>query len=55
MLGQQGRMKDAIAALAGLADLGVQPDTLAATTLVRACVKDMVRGRIYAIGDVKIP
>ena len=34
-------MKDAIAALASLAEQGVQPDTLAATTLVRACVRDM--------------
>ena len=41
LLGQQGRMKDAIQALAGLAQQGVQPDTLAATTLVRACIKDM--------------
>lgn len=28
-------------ALAGLAQQGVQPDTLAATTLLRACSKDM--------------
>ncbi|GAX76186.1 hypothetical protein CEUSTIGMA_g3630.t1 [Chlamydomonas eustigma] len=41
MLGQQGRAKEAISALAGLAEQGVQPDTVAATTLVRACTKDM--------------
>jgi hypothetical protein len=34
-------MKDAIQALAGLAQQGVQPDTLAATATVRACIKDM--------------
>lgn len=40
-LGERGRAKEAITLLAGLADQGVQPDTVAATTLVRACTKDM--------------
>ena len=46
LLGQQGRTKDAIQALAGLAQLGVQPDALAATTLVRACAKDMTLAQV---------
>lgn len=40
-LGERGRMRDAIQELAGLSALGVQPDTLAATALVKACCKDM--------------
>lgn len=40
-LGEQGKMKEAIQELANLAKVGVQPDTLAATTLVRACSRDM--------------
>jgi hypothetical protein len=40
-LGQQGKTKDAIQCLADLAKQNVEPDTLAATTLVRACCKDM--------------
>lgn len=40
-LGTQGKVKDAISALAGLANLGIQPDTRAATALVQACTRDM--------------
>ncbi|KAG2430766.1 hypothetical protein HYH02_013605 [Chlamydomonas schloesseri] len=40
-LGAQGKVKDAISALAGLANLGIQPDTRAATALVQACTRDM--------------
>lgn len=35
--GKAGRIRDAIAELAGLADKGLQPDRLAATALVAAC------------------
>lgn len=38
-LGRQGKVKDAIKELAGMARMGVQPDTLSATALVDACVK----------------
>mmetsp|Transcript_3619 Transcript_3619/g.7841 ORF Transcript_3619/g.7841 Transcript_3619/m.7841 type:complete len:236 (+) Transcript_3619:28-735(+) len=41
-LGEAGRTREAIQALAGLSEQGVQPDTLAATTLVKACSRDMV-------------
>jgi len=34
-------VKDAIQELANLSKLNVQPDTFAATALVRACSKDM--------------
>ncbi|GIL55601.1 hypothetical protein Vafri_11147 [Volvox africanus] len=40
-LGAAGRIRDAISALAGLANLGIQPDTPAATALVQACLRDM--------------
>lgn len=40
-LGERGRMRDAIQELANLSNVGVQPDTLAATALVKACCKDM--------------
>ncbi|KAG1672292.1 hypothetical protein FOA52_004307 [Chlamydomonas sp. UWO 241] len=40
-LGAKGRTKDAIQALADLSKQGVEPDTVAATTLVRACTRDM--------------
>ena len=40
-LGEKGRAKEAITLMAGLAEQGVQPDTVAATTLVRACTRDM--------------
>ncbi|PNH10376.1 hypothetical protein TSOC_002919 [Tetrabaena socialis] len=40
-LGAAGRVRDAITALAGLANLGIQPDTRAATALVQACSRDM--------------
>ncbi|GLI60448.1 hypothetical protein VaNZ11_002603 [Volvox africanus] len=40
-LGAAGRVRDAISALAGLANLGIQPDTPAATALVQACSRDM--------------
>eukprot|EP00197_Chlamydomonas_leiostraca_P010531 CAMPEP_0202866914 /NCGR_PEP_ID=MMETSP1391-20130828/8427_1 /ASSEMBLY_ACC=CAM_ASM_000867 /TAXON_ID=1034604 /ORGANISM="Chlamydomonas leiostraca, Strain SAG 11-49" /LENGTH=195 /DNA_ID=CAMNT_0049546903 /DNA_START=128 /DNA_END=716 /DNA_ORIENTATION=- len=40
-LGAKGRMRDAIQELASLGEVGVQPDTLAATALVRACCRDM--------------
>lgn len=36
-LGAQRKLKDAIAELAGLAKLGIEPDTQAATALVAAC------------------
>lgn len=38
-LGRQGKVKDAIKELAGMARMGVQPDTLSATALVDACVR----------------
>jgi hypothetical protein len=38
-LGASGRAKDAIRELASMAQLGVQPDAQAATTLVAACVQ----------------
>lgn len=37
-LGEQGKVREAIKELAGLAKLDVQPDTQAATALVAACV-----------------
>lgn len=40
-LGASGRVKEAISTLAGLAELGIQPDTRAATALVQACCRDM--------------
>ncbi|GFR48255.1 hypothetical protein Agub_g10120 [Astrephomene gubernaculifera] len=40
-LGSTGRVREAISALAGLANLGIQPDTQAATALVQACTRDM--------------
>jgi pentatricopeptide repeat protein len=40
-LGERGRAKEAITLMAGLAEQGVQPDTVCATTLVRACSRDM--------------
>ncbi|KXZ55042.1 hypothetical protein GPECTOR_3g201 [Gonium pectorale] len=40
-LGASGRVREAISALAGLANLGIQPDTRAATALVQACSRDM--------------
>lgn len=40
-MGEKGRAKEAITLMAGLAEQGVQPDTVAATTLVRACSRDM--------------
>jgi hypothetical protein len=40
-LGDRGRAKDAIQELASLSNQNVQPDTYAATALVRACCKDM--------------
>eukprot|EP00983_Pelagomonas_calceolata_P083993 1156272-Pelagomonas_calceolata.AAC.6 len=40
-LGDRGRVKDAIQELANLSKKNVQPDTYAATALVRACCKDM--------------
>ncbi|GLC43558.1 hypothetical protein PLESTF_001283800 [Pleodorina starrii] len=39
--GAAGRVRDAISALASLANLGIQPDTPAATALVQACSRDM--------------
>ena len=39
--GSKGRSKAAILELASLAKKGVQPDTFAATALVRACCRDM--------------
>lgn len=38
-LGRQGKVKDAIKELAGMARMGVQPDTLSATALIDACVR----------------
>ncbi|KAI8470632.1 MAG: hypothetical protein J3K34DRAFT_419810 [Monoraphidium minutum] len=38
-LGSQRKLKEAIAELAGLSKLGVQPDTQAATALVAACAQ----------------
>lgn len=47
-LGAEGKVREAIKELAGLAQVGVQPDTQAATALVAACVKngnmDMAQG-----------
>uniref|UniRef100_A0A7R9V574 Pentacotripeptide-repeat region of PRORP domain-containing protein n=1 Tax=Chlamydomonas euryale TaxID=1486919 RepID=A0A7R9V574_9CHLO len=40
-LGAKGRTKEAIRTLADLSKEGIEPDTLAATTLVRACTRDM--------------
>ena len=40
-LGAAGKVREAISALAGLSNLGIQPDTRAATALVQACTRDM--------------
>ncbi|KAL6776282.1 PPR7 [Auxenochlorella protothecoides x Auxenochlorella symbiontica] len=39
-LGRSGRVRDAISELASLARLGVQPDAMAATSLLHACVEN---------------
>ena len=38
-LGRQGKAKEAVAELASMAELGVQPDAQAATALLDACVR----------------
>jgi len=38
-LGQQRKFKEAVQQLASLADLGIQPDTQAATALLAACTR----------------
>ena len=38
-LGRQGRANEAVAELASMAELGVQPDAQAATALLDACVR----------------
>jgi hypothetical protein len=38
-LGEKGKVREAIAELAGLSKLGIQPDTQAATALVGACAR----------------
>lgn len=38
-LGRKGKVRDAIKELAGMARMGIQPDTQAATALVDACVR----------------
>lgn len=53
-LGRAGKPREAVAELASMARLGIQPDTLAATALVDACARngkmDMARrwGRAWA-------
>lgn len=39
-LGREGKPREAVAELAAMARLGVQPDTLAATALVDACARN---------------
>lgn len=39
-LGRDGKPREAVAELAAMARLGVQPDTLAATALVDACARN---------------
>lgn len=39
-LGQQGKPREAVAELANMAKLGIQPDTLAATALLNACARN---------------
>jgi pentatricopeptide repeat domain-containing protein 1 len=39
-LGRQGKPREAVAELAGMAKMGIQPDTLAATTLLDACCRN---------------
>lgn len=39
-LGRQGKPREAVAALAEMAKLGIQPDALAATALVDACARN---------------
>ena len=39
-LGREGKPREAVAELAGMAKLGIQPDTLAATALVDACARN---------------
>lgn len=39
-LGRQGKPREAVAELASVAKLGIQPDTLAATALLDACARN---------------
>ena len=39
-LGRAGKPREAVAELANMARLGIQPDTLAATALVDACARN---------------
>lgn len=39
-LGRQGKPREAVAELASMAKLGIQPDTIAATALLDACCRN---------------